>query len=84
MTENKPFNSEFGFSAANYAGRIVATVAKYVTLLGGIYSVCKDDKDFIAATVWGMGYIAADAIRDSLIDSAEISKFSLLEKKLKE
>jgi len=83
MTENKPFNSEFGFSGANYAARTLVAIAKYVTLLGGIYSVCKDDKDFIAASVWGMGYIAADAVKEAIRDVAEISKFSILEKKLK-
>ncbi len=84
MTENKPYNSELVFSPGNYAGRVVATAAKYATLLGGVYSVCKDDKDFIAAGVCGLGYILADAIKGSLREFAEVSKLSILEKKLKE
>lgn len=84
MTEIKPYNSEFVMSKQNYWGRLVATAAKYVTLLGGIYSVCKDDKDFMTAAVFGMGYIAADVVKDALREVTEVSRISVLEKKLEE
>jgi hypothetical protein len=83
MTEQRPYDTDLTMSGTNYLGRMAATAVKYATLLGGIYSVCKDEKDLGAAMIFGVGYVLADSVRDTLRETAKVTRLSVLEKKLK-
>ncbi len=71
-------------SSANYLGRVGTTAAKYATLLGGIYSVCKDERDFVVAALFGAGYVISDTLNDLLREETSFSRASFLEKRIKE
>ena len=81
MTENNPIQA---MSKINYIGRTVTTATKYASLLGGIYSVCKDERDFGVATLFGVGYIVSDIARDVLREVSKDNRASILKDRLKE
>ncbi len=78
------YDSDYFADTKNLFSRVVANVVKYASLLGGIYSVCKDEKDVGAAIVLGGCYLFADGIRESLKERADAGRMATLEKRLKE
>lgn len=56
------------------------TIAKYASILVGVYSVCKDEQDFLVATVAGLGYLLGESFQRSGTSNNAHERFSLLEK----
>jgi len=63
---------------------LFGTAIKYTSLLGGIYSVCKDEQDFKIATFAGVGYLIGKTLQGWGIDINNNKKLNNLEKTLKE
>ena len=65
-------------------GHVFGAGLKYASLLAGIYSVCKDEKDFVVATMAGLGYVAGELIHRNNEQLADGKNLSKLEQTLKE
>ena len=83
MVEKKPYNSEFEWSLGNALGKCMAELGKYACLIGGVYFVCKDEPNFGATSLFGVGYFISDLLKEACKEFDMIEKFSLLEKKIK-
>lgn len=57
-------------------------IIKYASLLGGVYSVCKYEQDFIFATIFGIGYVIGSTLKDNANQNISAENFSKLEKEL--
>ena len=62
----------------------VGAAIKYSSLLAGIYSVCKDEKNFSLAMFAGAGYLIGEGLQRMGTEANDVKKFSNLEKTLKE
>jgi len=63
---------------------VAGTAIKYASLLAGIYSVCKDEKDFAIATVAGLTYLVGEGLQRKGTQLSDVKKFSKLEETLKQ
>lgn len=63
---------------------VVGSALKYSSIIAGIYSICKDEKDFEMATIAGFTYVLGDLLKRSSEQLTQIKQFSKLEDKLKE
>ena len=68
---------------SSIAQKVVGNVIKYGSFITGIYSVCKDEKDFALASFMGLTYCIGDLIKKNGDQSAEIKRFSKLEDTLR-
>ena len=62
---------------------VAGTVVKYASLLAGVYSVCKDEQDFLMATGMGVTYLVGEALQRLGESKTAHERFSQLEETLK-
>jgi len=61
---------------------IVGTFVKYISLLEGINSVCKDEPNLTVAMVAGFGYVVGELVQRYGAGNNTHERFSQLEKTL--
>lgn len=77
--ENKYYD---GFREAVH--HVAGAVIKYGSLMLGVYSVCKDEKDFVLTTFGGLGYVIGECLHRKGNNFSNAKNLSKLEESLKE
>ena len=71
---------KYGASTLNTLGRVFSNIVKYISLLGGIYSIKEENIAGVLISVYA--YSIADVVTESLRDIADEKRISNLEKEL--
>lgn len=75
---------KYGAESKHGALVVGGSVVKYASLLTGIYSVCQDEKDFLAAGISLLAYYVGEGLQNMGKELIDVKRFSRMEKMLKE
>ncbi|MBU1129315.1 MAG: hypothetical protein KJ949_01660 [Nanoarchaeota archaeon] len=62
---------------------VVGSVLKYASIVVGVYSICKDEKDLTIATFAGAIYVVGSLLKGNSDQVTQVKQFSKLEEALK-
>ena len=78
------YQEKYQISNSHTFSQIFGSVVKYGSLMAGVYSMCKDEKDFAVATLAGFSYLCGDMMQVMSKKDHDRKNLSELEKSLKE
>jgi hypothetical protein len=74
----------YAITESNIVLPIFGSIIKYSSLMLGVYSVCKDERDFALTALGCFGYLCGDMMKLTCKNNQDKKNLSELEESLKE